>query len=135
MKISEVKKKYKNKWVLAKVLKQDKLNQAVEVTPIMASKDRNDLYKRMTTLPRGTHVATLYTGEIKGAFLFYVSSVETTPKIIIPEIKVLGKKVKNVEAIVKDLPPEAPADGLLGLSFLKHFELTIDFKKGILGLE
>lgn len=47
---------------------------------------------------------------------------------------VLGKKIKNVEAIVKDLPPEAPADGLLGLSFLKYFKLTIDFKKGFLSL-
>ena len=62
------------------------------------------------------------------------STVETTPKIIVPEITVLGKRVKNVEAIIKDLPPEAPADGLLGLSFLKHFKLTIDFKKGILAL-
>jgi|SRR3989344_6226825 len=62
------------------------------------------------------------------------SAMETKPKIIIPEIAVLGKKVKNVEAIVKDLPPEAPADGLLGLSFLKYFKLTIDFKKGLLEL-
>lgn len=62
------------------------------------------------------------------------STVETIPKIIIPEMRVLGKVVKNVEAIVKDLPPEAPADGLLGLSFLKHFKLTLDFKKGVLEL-
>lgn len=63
-----------------------------------------------------------------------VSSVETTPKIVIPEISVLGKRVKNVEAIIKDLPSETPADGLLGLSFLKYFKLTIDFKKGLLEL-
>lgn len=62
------------------------------------------------------------------------STVETTPKITVPEISVLGKRVKNVEAIIKDLPPQAPADGLLGLSFLKHFKMTIDFKKGILEL-
>lgn len=63
------------------------------------------------------------------------STVETIPEIVIPEISVLGKKVKNVKAIVKDLPPEAPVDGLLGLSFLKHFKLTIDFKKGLLKLD
>lgn len=64
-----------------------------------------------------------------------VTTVETVPKVIIPEIKVLGKSVKNVEAIVKDLPSKSPADGLLGLSFLKHFKLTIDFKNGYLELE
>lgn len=64
-----------------------------------------------------------------------VSTVETISKIIISEMRVLGKRVKNVEAIVKDLPPETPADGLLGLSFLKHFKLTVDFKKGLLKLE
>lgn len=62
------------------------------------------------------------------------STLETVPKVIIPEMEVLGQKVRNVEAIVKDLPPEAPADGLLGLSFLKHFKLTLDFKKGLLEL-
>lgn len=74
MKISEVNKKYKNKWVLAEVLKQDKLNQATDVKPIMANKNRYKLYERMASLPRGTHVATIFTGEVKGAFLFYVST-------------------------------------------------------------
>lgn len=62
------------------------------------------------------------------------TTVETVPIVDIPEIEVLGKSIKNVKAIIKDLPPQTPADGLLGLSFLKHFRLTIDFKKGLLEL-
>ena len=63
------------------------------------------------------------------------TAVETVPQVIIPEIKVLGKSVKNVEAIIKDLPSESHVDGLLGLSFLKNFKLTIDFNNGYLTLE
>lgn len=63
------------------------------------------------------------------------SSIETVPKITIPEIAVFGKTVKNVHGVVKDLPSGLPIDGLLGLSFLKHFKLTIDFPKGLLSLE
>lgn len=63
------------------------------------------------------------------------TTVETVPEVIIPEMSVLGKIVKNVEAIVKDLPPETTVDGLLGLSFLRNFKLFIDFKKGKFTLE
>jgi len=39
-----------------------------------------------------------------------------------------------VEVLCHDLPPESGVDGLLGLSFLKHFKLTIRFRKGIIDL-
>ena len=63
------------------------------------------------------------------------STVEHVPFTIIPKVTVLDKTVLNVPCIIKDLPAESGVDGLLGLSFLKHFKLTIDFKKGILSLE
>lgn len=44
----------------------------------------------------------------------------------------MGLTVKNVMGLVKDLPAEAGVDGLLGLSFIKHFRVRIDFKKGTL---
>lgn len=76
MNISEVNKKYKNKWVLAEVLKENKLNQPIDVTPIMASKNRYDLYDKLATLPKDKSktFATIFTGKITGAYLFNVNS-------------------------------------------------------------
>ena len=62
------------------------------------------------------------------------SSVESTPLVVLPRIKVLDMSVKNVPCLVKDLPPESGVDGLLGLSFLKHFKVSLDFKKGVLSI-
>lgn len=62
------------------------------------------------------------------------STVESAPMITIPKMSVLGEEVKDVNALVKDLPPEAGVDGLLGLSFIKHFQVRIDFNKGVLTL-
>ena len=70
MKIAELKKKFKNTWVLTEVLKENELNQPIDVKPIMTSKDRNRLYDKLAKLPRGKFFATLYTGKIKGAFIF-----------------------------------------------------------------
>lgn len=69
MKISEVKKKFKNTWVLAQVLKEDRLNRAVDVKPIFTDKDRNKVYDKITTLPKGTHITTFYTGKISGTYI------------------------------------------------------------------
>lgn len=63
------------------------------------------------------------------------SSVETSPLTTIPAVSVLGMTVKNVGCIVRDLPPSSNVDGLLGLSFLRNFNVTINFEKGILSLD
>jgi len=63
------------------------------------------------------------------------SSTEKVPIVIIPRVSIGDGHMHNVEAIVKDLPSESYIDGLLGLNFIKHFNVNIDFKHGKLTLE
>lgn len=63
------------------------------------------------------------------------SAVETSPIVKLPVVEVLNEKVENVTCLVRDLPPMSNIDGLLGLSFLKHFNVHIDFEEGELFLD
>lgn len=74
MKISNLKKKFKDEWVLAEVIKEDSLNRLVEVKPLTHAKNRSVVYEALTKVAPGKHVATIYTGQVppKGmAFAFH----------------------------------------------------------------
>jgi clan AA aspartic protease (TIGR02281 family) len=67
--------------------------------------------------------------------LVTASGVERAPLITLKSISVLGKDAANVRTVVHNLPEKSYVDGLLGLSFLKRFKLSLDFRGGILELE
>lgn len=47
----------------------------------------------------------------------------------------MGKSVDNLEVLCHDLPPEAKVDGLLGLNFIRHFNIAIRFRDGVIDIE
>ncbi len=59
------------------------------------------------------------------------SSVEVAPVITIKKVRALGVEVEDVEAVCHDLPPGARVRGLLGLSFLRHCDIDLHFKRGV----
>ena len=61
--------------------------------------------------------------------------VLTVPLFVVNSIEVLGHKIENVTVMIHDLPEISRVDGLLGLSYLRNFDLIIKFKEGILDLE
>jgi len=63
------------------------------------------------------------------------SSVTSSPLIMLPTIEVFGEKVDRVSCLIRDLPPLSGIDGLLGLSFLKHFNIEINFDEGSISIE
>jgi predicted aspartyl protease len=62
-------------------------------------------------------------------------TTETVPLITIRSMVALGRKVDQVDVACHDLPPKSRVDGLLGLSFLKNFDIDLCFKKGILEIK
>lgn len=77
MTIKEIKKKYKNRWILARVLEENKLNQVTHAEVILHNQNKEEIYKALTKVKKGEHICTFYTGEIlpKGmAFAFLVFS-------------------------------------------------------------
>lgn len=62
------------------------------------------------------------------------SGVERAPLVTLKSVSLGGEEVEGVQALVHDLPPRSYVDGLLGLSFLRKFKISLDFKEGILEL-
>ena len=54
-------------------------------------------------------------------------SIEYRPLITILAAQAFGVRVPQLPVVCHDLPPESPVRGLLGLNFLKHLRLLLDF--------
>jgi clan AA aspartic protease (TIGR02281 family) len=55
------------------------------------------------------------------------SGVERVPTLTVKAIHCLGLTVINVDVICHDLPTQSPVKGLLGLNFLRHFNVHLNF--------
>jgi len=62
------------------------------------------------------------------------STIEKAPLIKLERIRVLDVEARKVEVVVHDLPPKSRVDGLLGLSFLRDFNIHLMLKDGVLDI-
>ena len=62
------------------------------------------------------------------------SGVEEAPVIEIKGLTAIGQTIENIEVMCRDLPLEAPVEGVLGLNFLMNFDVHISFLKGTIEL-
>ena len=60
------------------------------------------------------------------------SGVELAPVVVVDAMEVLGVRLNHVPVLCHDLPQGSLVDGLLGLSFLRHCRLAVDFQRGLL---
>lgn len=62
------------------------------------------------------------------------SSIEYAPAITVRRLKAIGENINHIEVLCHDLPSESGIEGLLGLNFLRHFDLAIQFTRQIIEL-
>jgi predicted aspartyl protease len=51
------------------------------------------------------------------------------PVLQVPRLRVFGQEVHDLEVACGGLPPQLGLDGVLGLNFLRHFDLRINFRE------
>lgn len=55
-------------------------------------------------------------------------------RITVRELTAIGETVENVDVVCHDLPEGSIIEGLLGLNFLRHFDVNISFLTGTIEL-
>jgi len=66
--------------------------------------------------------------------LVTASGVELAPTLTIDTTRCLGQAVRNLEVVCHDLPAQSPVKGLLGLNFLRRFNVHLRFLHSTLEL-
>ena len=62
------------------------------------------------------------------------SIVTTVPRVILTRLTALGQHRFGIPVLAYSLPANVSASGLLGLDFLRHQVLTVDFRAGLITL-
>ena len=63
------------------------------------------------------------------------SGVEKVPLVTLSHMKVGNSEAHDVKAMIHDLPAKSYVDGLLGLSFLRNFNVHLDFRDSMLEIK
>ncbi|RKU33763.1 hypothetical protein C6499_00770 [Candidatus Poribacteria bacterium] len=66
--------------------------------------------------------------------LLTASGAAITKLITVRKLTAAGETIEDVDVLCHDLPGNSGIKGLLGLNFLKHFELNISFSTGTIEL-
>lgn len=85
----------------------------------------------LTVIPIETALAIGYdpTKTTKRVELVTASGLELVPQLTVRTARCLGQTVKGLDVVCHDLPAQSSVKGLLGLNFLRHFDIHLDFPR------
>lgn len=63
------------------------------------------------------------------------SQSHLVPKVTLNSFSLADAKIDNLDVLIYTLPEEHGIDGVIGLNFLRHFNIGLDFEYGILTLD
>ena len=63
------------------------------------------------------------------------STTHLVPKVTLKSFSLADARIDSLEALCYTIPEEHGIDGVVGLNFLRHFRITLDFEQGILTLD
>jgi len=66
--------------------------------------------------------------------LITASGTEFAKRINVRRLTVIGETIENIDVLCHDLPGNSPIKGLLGLNFLRHFDVNVSFSTGTIEL-
>ena len=62
------------------------------------------------------------------------SGIVLAKRITVRKLTAIGETVENIDVVCHDLPQGSIIEGLLGLNFLRHFDVNISFSTGTIEL-
>lgn len=62
------------------------------------------------------------------------SQTHLVPKVTLKSLSLGDAKIGHIEALAYTMPEEYGIHGIIGLNFLRHFKLSLEFEQGILTL-
>lgn len=89
-----------------------------------------------TVIPTGVALALGYDlSNPKGQIGLLTASGAASAKVItVRKLTAIGETVEDIEVLCHNLPGNSAIKGLLGLNFLKHFNVNISFSTGTIEL-
>ena len=62
------------------------------------------------------------------------SKTHLVPGVTLKSLSFADARIEDIEALCYTIPEEHGIDGVMGLNFLRHFNISLDFERGMLTL-